>query len=46
MKVEYLLKSISEDDDEYIERLELINQMKKWYELRYPSVYTAHTIKL
>ena len=39
MKVESLLKSISKDDDEYKERLELINQMKKWYELRYPSVY-------
>ena len=38
-KIYYLLKSISEDDYEYQERLKLINKFTDWYQTRYPDEY-------
>lgn len=38
-KIEYLLKSISINDEDYLDRLELVNKMKEWYIFRYPDIY-------
>ena len=38
-KIEYLLKSISINEEDYLDRLELVNKMKEWYIFRYPDIY-------
>lgn len=40
-KIEYLLKSISENNYEYEDRLELVNKMTDWFQTRYPDEYIA-----
>lgn len=38
-KIKYLLKSISEDDYEYDDRLKLVNKITDWYQTRYPDKF-------